>query len=272
MNAATSGTRLVYQTNVLTQPVRISGTPWLSLRMAFSKPKANLTGILISYPGAGGNGTILSRGWLDPENRTSDRVSEPIVPGQFYRLNFDLQPKDMVVPAGRRLAFMILSSDFEHTLRPAPGTQLTLDTAQSSVSLPIVGGAPALAAATGTGYVEAPVSATVPATLSLTLGPAATLRRVHAGGHERLHGDDDRQRDLHRRRCRADRDDPGPLANGTFTLPEPLRVDIAPAVWTAPVSNAPVAVTFKQLVKATDALRTGAYARAVTFTLSTTSP
>ena len=47
----------------------------------------------------------------------------------------------MVVPAGRRLAFMILSSDNEHTLRPAPGTQLTLDTAQSSVSLPIVGGA-----------------------------------------------------------------------------------------------------------------------------------
>ena len=37
MNAATSGTRLVYQTNVLTQPVRISGTPWLNLRMAFSK-------------------------------------------------------------------------------------------------------------------------------------------------------------------------------------------------------------------------------------------
>ena len=59
MNAATSGTRLVYQTNALTQPVRISGTPWLNLRIAFSKPKANLTGILISYPAAGGNGTIL---------------------------------------------------------------------------------------------------------------------------------------------------------------------------------------------------------------------
>ena len=37
MNAATSGTRLVYQTNATTQPVRISGTPWLNLRIAFSK-------------------------------------------------------------------------------------------------------------------------------------------------------------------------------------------------------------------------------------------
>ena len=88
------------------------------------------------------------------------------MPGQFYRLNFDLQPKDMVVPAGRRLAFMILSSDFEHTLRPAPGTQLTLDTAQSSVSLPIVGGAAALAAATGTRTSRRRSAATVPATLA----------------------------------------------------------------------------------------------------------
>ena len=31
-------------------------------------------------------------------------------------------------------------------------------------------------------------------------------------------------------------------------------------------------VTFKQLVKATDALRTGAYSKTVTFTLSTTTP
>jgi predicted acyl esterase len=272
MNAAASGTRLVYQTNVLTQPVRISGTPWLSLRMAFSKPKANLTGILISYPGAGGNGTILARGWLDPENRTSDRVSEPVVPGEFYRLRFDLQPKDIVVPAGRRLAFMILSSDFEHTLRPAPGTQLTLDPAQSSVSLPIVGGAPALAAATGTGYVESGASATVPATLSLTLGPAASFGAFTPGQTRDYAATMTANVVSSAGDAALSASIPGPLANGAFTLPEPLRVAIVPAMWSAPVSNAPVAISFNQLVKATDALRTGAYARAVTFTLSTTSP
>ena len=36
--------------------------------------------------------------------------------------------------------------------------------------------------------------------------------------------------------------------------------------------NDAVTVTFKQAVKATDALRTGAYAKTLTFTLSTTSP
>ncbi len=202
MNTASSGTRLVYQMPPFTQPVRISGTPWLNLRMAFSKPKANLTGLLISYPAAGGNGTILSRGWLDPENRHSDRVSERVAPGTFYDLRFDLQPKDMVIPAGRRLAVMVISSDFEHTLRPAPGTQLTLDTAASSVQLPIVGGGPALSAANGDPYAEAvaeaPVGGTVPATLSLTLGPAASFGAfapgvameytAYDGGERRLDG------------------------------------------------------------------------------------
>jgi hypothetical protein len=66
--------------------------------------------------------------------------------------------------------------------------------------------------------------------------------------------------------------EPGHLTNGTFALAEPLRVDIAPAVWTTPVANAPVAITFKQRITATDALRTGTYARTLTFTLGTTTP
>ena len=42
--------------------------------------------------------------------------------------------------------------------------------------------------------------------------------------------------------------------------------------WNAPVSNDPVAITFTQHIGATDALRTGAYAKTLTFTLSTTTP
>ena len=43
------------------------------------------------------------------------------------------------------------------------------------------------------------VGGTVPATLSLTLGAPATLRRVHARHRQGLHRVDDGQRDLHRR-------------------------------------------------------------------------
>ena len=66
--------------------------------------------------------------------------------------------------------------------------------------------------------------------------------------------------------------DPGHLANGAFTLPEPLRVDLGKRAWTAPTSSEAVAVTVQQRIQSTDPLRTGTYSKAVTFTLSTTNP
>jgi len=66
--------------------------------------------------------------------------------------------------------------------------------------------------------------------------------------------------------------DPGHLTNGAFSLPEALRVEIAPATWAGPVSNAASTITFRQHIGAGDALRTGAYSRTLTFTLATTSP
>ena len=140
MNAASSPNRLLFKTPPLLAPIRISGTPTITLTMAFSKPKANLTAHLISYPSGGGSGTVISRGWIDPENRTSPAVTEGIVIGKSYKLTFDFQPKDSVVAAGRRLGVMILSSDRDYTVRPAPGTELTMDLRESQVRLPIVGG------------------------------------------------------------------------------------------------------------------------------------
>jgi len=72
---------------------------------------------------------------------------EPLVPGRFYDLTFDLEPDDEFVPPGKRLAVMIMSSDREFTLWPQPGTELTVDLAHSSFSIPIVGGTTALRAA-----------------------------------------------------------------------------------------------------------------------------
>ena len=65
---------------------------------------------------------------------------------------------------------------------------------------------------------------------------------------------------------------PAHLANGSFSLPDALETSLAPAAWTGPVSNAPVAIAFRQHIGATDALRTGTYSATLTFTLSTTSP
>ena len=66
--------------------------------------------------------------------------------------------------------------------------------------------------------------------------------------------------------------DPGHLMNGTVSLPEPLKAAPSRTSWSGPVSNDPLTVTFAQHIGATDALRTGTYARTLTFTLSTTAP
>ena len=66
--------------------------------------------------------------------------------------------------------------------------------------------------------------------------------------------------------------DPGYLTNGSFRLQEPLRVQITPAPWTGPVSNAAVTIAFQQHIGRTEPLRTGTYSRTLTFTLSTTNP
>ena len=66
--------------------------------------------------------------------------------------------------------------------------------------------------------------------------------------------------------------DPGRLMNGAFSLAEPLQVSFSKSAWTAPVCNDTVDIAFKQLIKATDPLRTGTYSKTLTFTLSTDQP
>jgi hypothetical protein len=66
--------------------------------------------------------------------------------------------------------------------------------------------------------------------------------------------------------------DPGHLTNNAFSLPQPLQVSLSKTSWTGPVSNDSVAIAFKQHIDANDALRTGAYSKTLTFTLSTTAP
>ena len=73
----------------------------------------------------------------------------PVVPGTAYVMTFELQPHDYVFSAGSKLGVVLLSSDRLFTLRPPSGTTLTVQTRESSASLPIVGGAAAFARALG---------------------------------------------------------------------------------------------------------------------------
>jgi X-Pro dipeptidyl-peptidase len=134
--------RLVYQSETVTEPVRMSGTPKLALKLSFSKPAANVSAGLIDYR-PDGTAFLITEGWTDPQNRRSIWRTLPITTGKPYKINFGMQPDDYVFQPGSRIGVVLLSSDFEYTLRPKPGTELTLDANRSQVMLPIVGGADA---------------------------------------------------------------------------------------------------------------------------------
>ena len=135
--------RLLYQTAPLRAPVHVSGVPEVSLRLSFDAPAAIVSAMLVDYR-ASGAPFIVSRGWADPQNRESIERTRPVVPGRAYTIAFELQPHDYIFPAGSRIGVMVLSTDQLFTQRPPPGTRLTLRPAESTLRMPIVGGAGAL--------------------------------------------------------------------------------------------------------------------------------
>jgi X-Pro dipeptidyl-peptidase len=124
--------------------LHISGTARLSIRIASSKPAANLSVWLVSLPWtdtAKITDNVITRGWADPQNHASLEKGVPLKPGAFVDLSFDLQPDDQVIAAGERIGLMIFSSDRDFTLWPAAGTELTIDLDATLLELPVVGGA-----------------------------------------------------------------------------------------------------------------------------------
>ena len=137
--------RLIYLTPELQEDLHISGIPEINLRVASSKPAANLSVWLVSLPwnesrNAKNTDNIITRGWANPQNYRSLTESDPLVPGTFYNLQFELQPDDQIIHKGQKIGLMIFSSDKEFTVWPEPGTELTIDLNATSISIPIVGG------------------------------------------------------------------------------------------------------------------------------------
>jgi hypothetical protein len=124
------------------------------------------------------------------------------------------------------------------------------------------------------GSVDVPgtVGGSVLATLSLSLGVPASFGTFQPGVEHEYTAETTATVTSSAGDATLSVSDPGHLTNGAFALPEPLRVQLSPAAWAGPVSNATAAIAFKQTIKATDALRTGSYNRTLTFTLGTTTP
>ncbi|HEY4320875.1 MAG TPA: Xaa-Pro dipeptidyl-peptidase [Gemmatimonadales bacterium] len=162
--AESSPNRLLYALPVLKDSIHMSGQTVVTLRLALSKPAANLSVYLVTLPfdptpiGSAGQVGVVTRAWADPQNYkalkgagdfVSTKPGEKLTPGKFYTMTFPLQPDDQIIKPGQQLALMILSSDFGFTLRPVPGTELTVDLDGTSITIPVLGGQAALRKALG---------------------------------------------------------------------------------------------------------------------------
>ena len=179
--------RLVFMTDELTESVRVSGTPSLSLRGRFAGTSGVLSAYLVDYGtaertldtvGGGiqdlstitcfGEGTevdtgcypdvvrrtatadfyVLARGWADARFITGESELEP---GELYGLDWEIFTDDYVFAPGHRIGIVITGSDtsVRDPYLSATRDDITVQLDGSRVHLPIVGGAQALRDATG---------------------------------------------------------------------------------------------------------------------------
>jgi hypothetical protein len=138
------------------------------------------------------------------------------------------------------------------------------------------------------------VGGTVPAVLSLTLGPAPSFGAFTPGvEHDYTAGTTatvtSTAGDALLSVSDPDTAHPGHLVNGQYFLPSPLQMRgrksdaqgtafnnvnslLNLLTWSGPVTNDHVDLDYKQHIGANDGLRTGSYSKTLTFTLSTTTP
>jgi predicted dienelactone hydrolase len=171
-----------------------------------------------------------------------------------------------------------LITGFDFTTRSVPASGLSQDTVTQLMADRAVE-----FFTTELAHVEgAPVGGTVPATLSLTLGPAPSLGTFTPGVARTYTASGTANVTSSAADAALSVSDPSPaapgrLVNGTFALNSPLLVGGNPLptvakTWTAPIANDSVQLAFSQGIGANEPLRTGTYGKTLTFTLSTTSP
>lgn len=166
--------RLAYLSDTLSTDLRISGTTEVSITASLDQPTGILSAMLVDYgteyrptidteviiPNGiiyGGNAgsddivdfvmgetatdyKVISRGWMDAQNRIANYRVDAITPGTEYTFNFEMEPMDYTLKAGHKLGLIIYSTDAQYTMRPLTITNFTVNTSKSFIEVPIVKG------------------------------------------------------------------------------------------------------------------------------------
>lgn len=80
---------------------------------------------------------VISRGWLNAQNRSFLWRKERIVPGEMYHYEINMVPTDYVLEPGHELALILYGIDAEATQRPDTVTSIEIDTAHLQAVVPM---------------------------------------------------------------------------------------------------------------------------------------
>ncbi len=236
--------------------------------------------------GSGANGTLRAsfKAWNDAfaKNVLESQVSVPTDEGRAPALPTTVKSLD--VATGAITSVPVVWDAVDPASYVQAGTFTVHGVAQPAV--PAAGRGQAMTAVTATVDVgtwrAGDVGGTVPATLALTLGAPASFGAFTPGVGQSYDASTtatviSTAGDAALTVTDPDTAHPGHLVNGASVMSQPLTVGGAqlPATvktYAAPVSNDVATVPFRQAIAATDPLRTGTYAKTLTFTLSTTTP
>ena len=91
---------------------------------------------LVELPFAETPHRVITKGFLNLQNRTDLLTVEEVTPDQWMECSFELQPTIYKMKKGDQLRLVLYTTDFEHTVRDKTDYQLTIDLEQSCIDLP----------------------------------------------------------------------------------------------------------------------------------------
>ena len=91
---------------------------------------------LMELPFADTPHRVITKSFLNLQNRADLLTVEEVVPNQWMELSFELQPTIYKMAKGAKLRLVLYTTDFEHTVRDTTDYKLTIDLEKSSLDLP----------------------------------------------------------------------------------------------------------------------------------------
>ncbi|KOG41148.1 CocE/NonD family hydrolase [Streptomyces decoyicus] len=130
------GGSLVFDTDVLTDPVEILGSPTVELDLSVSEPVA-MVAARLSDVAPDGQATRVTYGLLNLTHRNATGAPETLEPGTRYRATVQLNGVAQAFPPGHRIRLSLSTSYWPLAWPPPKPVLLTVHEGSSSLTLPV---------------------------------------------------------------------------------------------------------------------------------------